>query len=193
VNSSVDISGLLRAWGDGEANALEQLAPLVYEELRRIARRQMRAAAGQTLQTTALVHEAYLRLVRSDGLRLQDRAHFFAVASQMMRRILVDAARARAAGKRQGQWLRVEFDVEIPAPAAKDRNLIALDDALITLAQLDRRKAQVVELRYFAGLSVTETADFLSVSTETVQRDWRLAKSWLAREMLRGKGRGTAS
>ncbi len=180
-----DITGLLRAWASGDSEALDQLTPLVYDQLRRIARNQMRAPAGQTLQTTALVHEAYLRLVGSGGLSLNDRAHFFALAAQMMRRILVDAARARVAGKRQGGWLRVELSREIPLPAAKDRSLIALDDALAGLIKLDPRKARVVELRYFAGLSVTETAEVLDVSGETVRRDWRLAKSWLARELVR--------
>jgi RNA polymerase sigma factor (TIGR02999 family) len=187
-----DISALLRAWGKGDASAFEHLAPLVYQELRLIARRQMRAAPESTLQTTALVHEAYLRMVRAEGLQMEDRAHFFAVAAQMMRRILVDAARARHAGKRQGNRIRVEFSREIPVAGSDDRDLIALDDALAALSKLDERKARVVELRFFAGLSVSETAEVLGVSAETVQRDWRLAKSWLAREVIRGE-RGAGS
>lgn len=160
--------------------------PLIYQELRRIARRHLRSRSPQTLQTTALAHEAYLRLVRTDGIRWQDRAHFFAVAAQMMRRILVDAARARGAAKRLGGTFFVEFSEEIVVPLAKDSMLIALDDALATLAKLDTRKARVVELRYFAGLTVDETAEVLQISPESVRRDWRIAKSWLARELSGG-------
>jgi len=137
------------------------------------------------LQPTALAHEAYLRLVRARGLRWQDTAHFFAVAAQMMRRILIDAARARAAVKRKGAPIRVEFSEELPAFGGRDASLIALDDALDALAKLDPRKARVVELRYFVGLSVGETAEVLKVSPQTIQRDWRLAKSWLARHATR--------
>jgi RNA polymerase sigma factor (TIGR02999 family) len=188
--TSSDITGLLKAWASGNPSALEQLTPLVYDELRRIARRCMRQRSPQTLQTTALAHEAYLRLVGAEGLRWQDRAHFFAVAAQMMRRILVDAARARAASKRHGGALRVTFSEEIAIPAGQETNLLVLDDALAALARLDARKARVVELRFFGGLSVDETAEVLNISSESVMRDWRLAKPWLAREVARGERRG---
>jgi RNA polymerase sigma factor (TIGR02999 family) len=183
--ASPDVTGLLKAWSSGNLNALEQLTPLVYDELRRIARRHMRQRSPQTLQTTALAHEAYLRLVGAEGLRWQDRAHFFAVAAQMMRRILVDAARARAASKRQGGALRVTFSEEIPIAGGQDTNLLALHDALEALATRDARKARVVELRFFGGLTVDETAEVLKISPDTVMRDWRLAKPWLAREVAR--------
>jgi RNA polymerase sigma factor (TIGR02999 family) len=188
--TSSDITGLLKAWASGNPSALDQLTPLVYDEMRRIARRYMRNRSPQTLQTTALAHEAYLRLVGADGLRWQDRAHFFAVAAQMMRRILVDAARAGAAAKRQGGALRVTFSEEIAIPVGEDTNLIALDDALAALARQDARKARVVELRFFGGLSVDETAEVLKISPDSVMRDWRLAKPWLAREVSRGDGHG---
>jgi len=181
-----DITGLLKAWTDGDSSALEQLTPLVYDELLRIARRCMRQRGPQTLQTTALAHEAYIKLTGVDHLRWQDRAHFFAVAAQMMRRILVDTARARGAAKRQVA-LRITFSEQIPVCNTKDQNLLALDDALTALAKRDPRKAQVVELRFFGGLSVEETAEVLRVSPETVARDWRLAKPWLAREIVRGE------
>jgi RNA polymerase sigma factor (TIGR02999 family) len=188
--TSPDITVLLRAWASGDTRALEQLTPLVYEELRRIARRYMRHRGPQTLQTTALAHEAYLRLVGAEGLRWQDRVHFFAVAAQMMRRILVDAARARMAAKRQGGALRVTFSEELRVSAGQDMNLLALDDALAALARLDARKARVVELRFFGGLSVDETAEVLKISPDSVMRDWRLAKPWLAREVGRGERNG---
>jgi RNA polymerase sigma-70 factor, ECF subfamily len=182
----VDITGLLKAWASGNTSALEQLTPVVYDELRRIARHYMRQRLPQTLQTTALVNEAYLRLVGAEGLRWQDRAHFFAVAAQMMRRILVDAARARVAVKRNAGASRVTFCEDIAIPVGRDRNLVALDDALTALARLDARKARVVELRFFGGLSVEETAEVLHISPQSVMRDWRLAKPWLAREVARG-------
>ena len=178
------ITSLLKAWGGGDPQALDQLTPLVYDELRRLARRYMRRErTGQTLQTTALAHEAYLRLVDAEGVRWQDRAHFFAVAAQMMRRILVDAARARRAAKRHGSGIRVTFHDEIPVAAGRDTELIALDDALSALAAFDPRRARVVELRFFGGLSVEETAEVLKISAQSVLRDWRLAKAWLAREI----------
>ena len=147
----------------------------------------MRPSGPQTLQTTALAHEAYLRLVGAEGLGWQDRAHFFAVAAQMMRRILVDAARARAAAKRPGSALRVTFSEEIAVSAGRDLNVLALDDALSALHRLDARKARVVELRFFGGLTVEQTAEVLRISPESVMRDWRLAKPWLAREITRGE------
>jgi RNA polymerase sigma factor (TIGR02999 family) len=181
-----DVTGLLRRWAEGDADALTQLIPLVYDELRRIARRSLHQRSDHTLQTTALAHEAYLRMVRARGLSWQDQAHFFAVAAQMMRRILVDAARARTAAKRKDGAIRVEFSEDLPALGGRDVNLIVLDDALNALCKVDPRKARVVELRYFVGLSVGETAVVLKVSPETIQRDWRLAKAWLARQATRG-------
>jgi RNA polymerase sigma factor (TIGR02999 family) len=189
-SATSNITVLLRAWASGDTSALERLTPFVYDELRRIARRYMRQREPQTLQTTALAHEAYLRLVGAEGLRWQDRVHFFAVAAQMMRRILVDAARARMATKRQGGVLRVTFSEEIPISTGQDMNLLALDDALAALARLDARKARVVELRFFGGLSVDETAEVLRISPDSVMRDWRLAKPWLAREVGRGERNG---
>ena len=184
--ASADITQLLKAWANGNTSALEQLTPLVYDELVRIARRYMRQRAPQTLQTTALAHEAYIRLVGAAGLGWQDRAHFFAVAAQMMRRILVDAARSRGAAKRQAA-LRITFSEGMAISTKQDTNLLALDDALSALTKLDPRKARVVELRFFGGLSVNETAEVLNISPESVMRDWRLAKPWLAREVARGE------
>ena len=186
LTASPDITGLLKAWASGDAGALDRLTPLVYDELLRIARRYTRQRSPQTLQTTALAHEAYLRLIGAEGLCWQDRAHFFAVAAQMMRRILVDAARKRLAAKRQGGALRVTFDEAMEIPTGGDFNVVAVDDALAALAKLDARKAQVVELRFFGGLSIEETAEVLKISPDSVMRDWRLAKPWLAREVSRG-------
>jgi RNA polymerase sigma factor (TIGR02999 family) len=187
---SPEITVLLKAWGSGDEAALNQLTPLVYEELRRLARRYMRnERAGNTLQTTALVNEAYLRLVDATRVGWQDRVHFFAVSAQMMRRILVDAARARASAKRGGQAKRVNhssaFNLdEIPdVSSERDRELVAIDDALNTLAGMDPRKGRVIELRFFGGLSVEETAEILKISPQSVMRDWKLAKAWLMREM----------
>jgi RNA polymerase sigma factor (TIGR02999 family) len=181
-----EITSLLRAWAGGDSAALDQLTPLVYDELLRIARRYMRQQNPQTLQSTALVNEAYLRLMAAGDLRWQNRAHFFAVAAQMMRRILVDAARARAAAKRQGHAIRVTFSEDIECSLGNDASLLAIDEALTTLAKLDPRKARVVELRFFGGLTVDETAEVLKVSADTIMRDWRLAKPWLAREVALG-------
>jgi RNA polymerase sigma-70 factor, ECF subfamily len=189
--ASSDITDLLKAWASGNPSALEHLTPLVYDELRRIARRHLRGRGPQTLQTTALAHEAYIRLAGAEGLCWKDRAHFFAVAARIMRGILVDSARARVAAKRGGGALRVTFAEEMVTPAGQDTNLLALDDALATLAKLDARKARVVELRFFGGLSVDETAEVLQISPESVMRDWRLAKPWLAREVARGDQYGT--
>jgi RNA polymerase sigma-70 factor (ECF subfamily) len=179
----VPITALLQAWGQGEAEALERLAPLVYDELRRRARQFMaRERFGDhTLQATALVNEAYLRLV-DVKVSWQDRAHFFALSAQMMRRILVDAARARRAGKRGGQELRVTL-ADGAGALHRDKDLVRLDDALAALAKLDGRKAQVIEMRLFGGLSVEETAAVLKISTQSVLRDWTLARAWLSREM----------
>jgi RNA polymerase sigma factor (TIGR02999 family) len=188
---SPEITELLKAWGSGDAAALDRLTPLVYDELRRLARRYMRneRAGNNTLQTTALVNEAYLRLVDAKRVGWQDRVHFFAVSAQMMRRILVDAARARGSAKRGGQVKRVNhssaFNLdEIPdVSTGRDRELVAIDDALNTLAEMDPRKARVIELRFFGGLSVEDTAEVLKISPQSVMRDWKLAKAWLTREL----------
>jgi RNA polymerase sigma-70 factor, ECF subfamily len=183
-SASHGVTGLLLAWSEGEQAALDKLVPLVYAELRRIARRYMhRERPGHTLQTTALVNEAYLRLIDASQVRWQDRAHFFAVSAQLMRRILVDFARSRRYLKRGGGAQKVTFDEALFAPPKQGQDLVALDDALKALAVSDARKSRVVELRFFGGLSVEETAEVLQVSPDTVLRDWRLAKAWLAREM----------
>ena len=186
----VDITGLLKSWGRGDERALEQLIPLVYAQLRALARRYLRnERSGMTLQSTALVHELYLRLTKAQDVDCPDRAHFFALSAQIMRRILVDAARARNASKRGGAASRAEHSSAVDLdqiPTAQSDNaflLCALDDALQSLAQIDPRRARVIELRFFGGLSVDETADLLQVSPQTVMRDWRLAKVWLAREL----------
>jgi len=180
---------LLRAWAGGDPNALERLTPRVYLELRRIAGRWMqKEGPGQTLQPTALVHEAYQRLVDLKHADWQDRVHFFAVSAQIMRRILLDAARKRLAAKRGGRLPRINLD-EIPdLPSRSATEMIALDDALNALAEIQPRKARIVELRFFAGLSVEETAAALKISPGTVMRDWRLARAWLLAE-LSEKGR----
>jgi RNA polymerase sigma-70 factor (ECF subfamily) len=179
-----DITSLLLAWSEGDEAALAELVPRVHAELRRLAHRQMRGERpGGTLQTTALINEAYLRLVDTNGIRWESRGHFLAVAAQAMRRILVDAARAREAGKRGGGTLRVPLEgVDLPT-AGRDASVVALDDALTALAALDPRKCRVVELRFFGGLTVAETAAVLRVSEETVHRDWHVAKAWLLREL----------
>jgi RNA polymerase sigma-70 factor, ECF subfamily len=182
--SSRRVTELLNAWRAGDESALEHLIPLVHVELHRLARRQMRRERdGHTLQTTALVNEAYLRLVDLAGVRWQDRAHFFAMSARLMRRILVDHARSRRYLKRGGGARRVTFDEGLAVAADSPVDLVALDDALQALARFDPRKSQVVDLRYFGGLSVEETAEVLHVSSETVTRDWRLAKAWLLREL----------
>jgi RNA polymerase sigma factor (TIGR02999 family) len=189
---SAEITGLLKAWSLGDAAALDRLTPLVYDELRDLAHRYMRhERAGHTLQTTALVNEAYLRLVEVKGIDWQDRVHFLAVSARIMRRILVNAARARASAKRGGEMERVnhstavDFD-QLPA-AYSDRaaELLALDDALSKLAQMDPRRGQVIELRFFGGLTVEETAGILNISPQSVMRDWKLARAWLSRELRR--------
>jgi RNA polymerase sigma factor (TIGR02999 family) len=180
--SSDEVTGLLLAWSQGDPSALGQLVPVVQEELRRLARRQMRGErADHTLQTTALVNEAYLRLIDLNRVRWQDRAHFFALSARLMRRILVDHARSRTYLKRGGQLTRVGLDEALVVSPERGADLLALDDALEALAGVDVRKSQVVELRFFGGLTVEETAEALGVSAETVMRDWRLAKVWLLR------------
>jgi RNA polymerase sigma-70 factor (ECF subfamily) len=182
--SSQDFTELLVAWGKGEEGAMDRLMPLVYQELRRTAHRQLRGERpGQGPQTTSLVHEAYMRLLDSSRVRWQNRSHFYAVSAQLMRRILVDFARARRAQKRGGDAVRVPIDEALDALPERRADVVALDDALEALAQFDPRKVRVVELRFFGGLSVEETADVLSVSPDTVMRDWKLAKAWLLREL----------
>jgi RNA polymerase sigma factor (TIGR02999 family) len=186
VSGSQEVTRLLLAWGQGEQSALEKLVPLVHAELRRIARRYMLGERhGHTLQTTALINEAYLRLVDSQKVNWQSRAHFFAVSAQLMRRVLVDYARARNYQKRGAGAYNVTLDEAKVGPQERGQDLVALDDALHELAKIDPRKSQVIELRFFGGLSVEETAEVLNVSQDTVLRDWRLAKDWLRREMTR--------
>ncbi len=179
-----EITGLLAAWSGGDESALERLAPIVYDELHRLAHHYMsHERPGHTLQTTALVNEAYLRLVNWREVQWQNRAHFFAVSAQMMRRILVDFARDRQYVKRGGGALRVSLDEAASFTEGLDTDLVALDEALNALAEVDPRKGQVVEMRFFGGLSVAEVAEVLKVSEETVIRDWRLAKLWLLRDL----------
>ena len=179
---------LLRLWGKGDEGALEQLIPLVHRELHQIARRCMAGErVGHSLQATALVNEAYVRLVDGNDVAWHDRAHFLNVAARMMRRILVDHARARHAQKRGGPGENVTFDEGLVVTDEPRHDFVALDDALQALATFDERKSRVIELRFFGGLSVEETASVLKVSPDTVMRDWRLAKAWLQKEMRRGQ------
>jgi len=180
----------LSAWNRGEESALAELTPLVHHELRRLARSFLRREReGHTLQTDALVNEAYVRLVDLGQIPWRDRTHFFALTARLMRRILVDYARSRQYQKRGGGLQRVPLDVAGDVALARGDDLVALDDALAALASVDPRKAQVVELRHFGGLSVAEVAEALAVSEQTVMRDWRLAKMWLMRELSRHPGR----
>jgi RNA polymerase sigma factor (TIGR02999 family) len=189
-----DVTRLLQAWSRGDESALEKLVPLVYGELHLRARRAMaRERDPHSLQTTALIHEAYLRLVGSSPVDWESRGHFFAIAARLMRRILVDRARARRSQKRGGAARPVSFDEELVVAGSPARDLVSLDDALTALAAEDERKAKVVEMRFFGGLSVEETAVVLGVSPQTVLRDWRLSKTWLLREMKRGEGRAASS
>jgi RNA polymerase sigma factor (TIGR02999 family) len=182
--SPQEVSQLLRAWSDGDPTAFDALMPLVYDELRRMARRYMeRQQAGHTLQTTALIHEAYLKLADQRDAAWQNRAHFFGVAAKAMRSILVDYARTRQAAKRGGEFRLVSLEEAALVSAEPSAELVALDDALKNLTAFDPRKCQVVEMRYFGGLTVEETAEVLKVSPETVARDWRLARTWLLREL----------
>lgn len=181
---SQNVTGLLHAWAEGDQSALGRLTPLVYDKLHRLAHLYMsREQDGHTLQTTALINEVYLRLVDSEGLRLQDRSHFFAVSAQLMRRILVDFARARVSYKRGGGAFSISLDDAPSLSCEPGTDVVALDHALKALASLDERKSKVVELRFFGGLSVDETAEVLRISADTVLRDWKFAKSWLQREM----------
>jgi RNA polymerase sigma-70 factor, ECF subfamily len=182
-----DVTQLLKAWGDGDDAALAQLTPLVYDELHRMAGRCMaREQPGHTLQTSALVNEAYLRLVDVQQVSWQNRAHFFAISARMMRRILTDFARSRHYLKRGGDVRHVTLDDAMVVGNQPDTDIVAIDEALGRLALLDARKAQVVELRFFGGLSVEETAEVMKISPETVMRDWKFARIWL-RQALRGE------
>ena len=175
---------LLRAWSGGDPAALDRLTPRVYRELRRIAGHFMQnERPGGTMQATALVHEAYLRLIDVKQVDWQDRAHFFAISAQMMRRVLLDAARKRGTAKRGGNVARINLEEVPDLSSGRARELIALDDALQALAKIDQRKAQMIELRYFGGLSVEETAEVLKLSVDTVMRHWKLARAWLMAEM----------
>lgn len=187
--SQKDITGLLLDWGSGDKAALDKLIPLVYQELRRIARKYMqRERAGNTLQTSALINEAYIRLVDYKRTRWQDRAHFFAVASQAMRRILVERARRRGRQKRGGATQRVSLDEAADLAAERVGAIVALDQALTDLYDIAPRKAQVVEMRYFGGLNNDEIGEVLGVSPPTVQREWRAARAWLYRAISEGIG-----
>lgn len=179
-----DISGLIAAWGEGDEQALDRLMPLVYPELRRIARRHLgRCRAGQTMESAALANEAYLKLVRAEGLRCENRVHFLALCSQLIHRILVDHARNRGSAKRGGGTVQVSLDEEVVAAKGRQVDVLALDEALASLSKFDPRKGRVVELRYFGGLSVEETAVALGISPETAKRDWKMAKTWLFAEL----------
>jgi RNA polymerase sigma factor (TIGR02999 family) len=182
--SQKEVSQLLAAWGDGDQAALDALLPLVYSEMRRLAHRHMRRERpGNSLQTSALVNEAYLRLVGQRRVHWKNRAHFFGIAAQMMRRILVDHARSRHYAKRGGSMRQVSFEEALIVSDERTAEVLALDDALKALAKIDERKSRVVELRFFGGLSIEETAEVLDASPGTVMRDWTLAKAWLRREM----------
>jgi RNA polymerase sigma-70 factor (ECF subfamily) len=188
-----EITELLMQWRAGDDSALERLTPLVYDELRRLARKCMRRERdGHTFQTTALVHEAYLRLVNSSRVEWQDRAHFFAISAQLMRRVLVDEARKRQYQKRGGEFTRIALDDAIATTAPRELDLLALDAALDRLAQFAPRKCQVVEMRFFGGLSVNETGAVLGVSTDVVKREWRTAKLWLLSELTGDTSRLTS-
>jgi RNA polymerase sigma-70 factor (ECF subfamily) len=187
-----DVTQLLLAWGNGDSSALEQLVPIVYQELRRLAKHYMRQERpGHTLQATALVNEAYLRLIDLNRIQWQDRAHFFAVAAQTMRRILVEFARRRNRQKRGGRGQQVALDEAAAVSRDQGVDLVALNEALRGLVAVDARMSQVVELRFFGGLSIEETADVLKISSETVMRDWRTAKAWLLRELSRSRSAGS--
>ena len=184
---SQNVTKLLVQWSQGDQGALESLVPLVYEELRRLARHYLKQEKqNHTLSSTALVHEAYLKLVSQKDVTWQNRAHFFGVASQMMRRILVDYARRRGYAKRGGGAMTLALDEAVSTPQRREIDLVALDDALDSLAKLDQRQSRMVELRFFGGLSIEETSQVLGVSAPTVKREWASARAWLFREISRG-------
>jgi RNA polymerase sigma-70 factor, ECF subfamily len=191
TESPQDVSGLLVAWSNGDEEAFGNLVSMVYPELRRIARQHLRRrSSDQTLQSAALVSEAYLKLIRARGIRCDNRAHFYALCAQMIRRILVDHARNRQYAKRGGGVVQIPLDEALLGAPARAVEVLALDEALASLSKIDPRKGRVVEMRYFGGLSVEESAEVLRVSPETVMRDWRMAKVWLFRELTR-TGSGT--
>ena len=180
IDGSENISGLVAAWGAGDAEALGKLMSFVYPELRRIARQHLgHRPAGHTLESAALANEAYLKLIRAGGIRCENRVHFLALCSQIIRRILVDHARGRGYAKRGGNAMRVPLDDVLLGAQARGIEILALDQALESLSKIDTRKGRVVELRYFGGLSVEETAEALGISPETAKRDWKMAKAWL--------------
>ena len=184
-----EVTQLLLTWRSGDPTALNQLMPLIYQELRRLAHHFMhRERPGHVMQTTALVNEAYLSLIDSSRVKWESRAHFFAVAGQLMRRVLVDAARERQSRKRGGDWVQVSLAEAVVISPRHRGDLIALDDALDALAAMDKRKSEIVVMRFFGGLSVEETAAVLKISPDTVMRDWQLAKVWLYRELSRDEG-----
>jgi len=179
-----NVTQLLVDWGNGDKEALDRLVPIVYDELRRQAARYLRhERAGHTLQTTALIHEAYLRLIDQKNVQWQNRAHFFGIAAQLMRRILVDHARTRKRAKRGGSGIRVPLEDAVAIARAPDLDVVALDEALNRLAEIDEQQGKIVELRFFSGLTVEETAEVLGISPATVKRDWSMAKAWLHREI----------
>ena len=179
-----EITQLLLDWGNGDKQALDKLMPFVYDELRRLAKSYMRnQRSDHTLQTTALVNEAYLRLIDSSQVRWQNRTHFFAISAQLMRRILVDFARTKKAKKRGGDDQKVTFDEALPVSLEKESELIALDEALKQLEKMNERQSQIVEMRYFGGMNEKEIAESLDISTRTVRRDWAIARAWLFREL----------
>ena len=185
-HSDQDVSGLLQAWGQGQVEARDQLLPLVYQELQRRAGAYLRRErAGHSLQATALVHEAYLRLVKQDRMAWQNRAQFFGVAAEMMRRILVDRARGRKMAKRSGRWVRVTLDDALVQRKARDVDVLDLDQALAELAAFDPRTSQIAEQRFFGGLSLEETGRLLGLSVATVEREWQAARAWLYARLTR--------
>ena len=192
IDGSADITGLLMAWGNGNEDALSGLMPMVYPELRRVARKHLtRGLLGQTLESAALVNEAYLKLIRAHGIRCENRLQFFALCAQIIRRILVDHARNRRYAKRGGGAMHIPLDESLIGARNGGMDVLALNEALTSLSKVDPRKGRVVELRYFGGLSVEETAEVLRISPETAKRDWKIAKAWLLREL--GGGEGTAT
>jgi len=189
AENSQNVTVLLAKWGQGDREALDALTPLVYNELRKLAKSYLRRErVGHTLEGTALVHEAYLRLIDQREVEWRNRNHFFALAAELIRRILVDHARARIAAKRGGNHVKLSLDEAMTPIDEKDLDLLALNDALDALARTDAQQSRIVELRYFAGLTIEETAEVLQVSTATVKRDWVMAKAFLKREMLRHVG-----
>jgi RNA polymerase sigma-70 factor (ECF subfamily) len=184
VESSQDITGMVMAWGNGDEDALSRLMPLVYPELRRVARKHLaRGVTGQTLESAALVKEAYLKLIRAPGLRCENRLQFFALCAQIIRHILVDHARKRRYAKRGGGAVQIPLDEALIGARNGGADVLALNEALETLSKVDPRKGRVAELRYFGGLSVEETAEVLRMSPETAKRDWKMAKAWFLREL----------